>query len=50
MADGVPARLDGPRITALGNAVVPAVAKHLGHLITAHHTATYPDREETVCA
>jgi DNA (cytosine-5)-methyltransferase 1 len=46
MADGIPAgldrpRLDRPRVTALGNAVVPAVAEHLGHLITTHHATTH---------
>lgn len=39
-ADSDGTGLDGPRITALGNAVVPAVAEHLGHLITTHHAAT----------
>lgn len=38
VAHGVPPELDGPRVTALGNAVVPTVAEHIGHLIRAHHT------------
>lgn len=38
VADGIPDRLDGPRVTALGNAVVPHVAAHIGHLIQDHHT------------
>jgi DNA (cytosine-5)-methyltransferase 1 len=40
VVDGVPDRLDGPRITALGNAVVPAVTEHIGHLITTHDNAS----------
>jgi DNA (cytosine-5)-methyltransferase 1 len=32
VADGVPAGLDAARIKALGNAVVPAVAEHIGRL------------------
>jgi DNA (cytosine-5)-methyltransferase 1 len=49
VADGVPARLDGPRVTALGNAVVPAVAELIGHHITAHATRAghpIPNRKE----
>lgn len=34
VADGVPGRLDGARRHALGNAVVPQVAQHIGRLIT----------------
>ena len=49
VADGLPARVDQPRtsrrdrsrldahrVTALGNAVVPAVAEYLGHHLTTH--------------
>ncbi|MEU7788391.1 DNA (cytosine-5-)-methyltransferase [Amycolatopsis sp. NPDC049159] len=39
VADGVPAELDGPRITALGNAVVPAVTERIGRLILAHYAS-----------
>jgi DNA (cytosine-5)-methyltransferase 1 len=35
VADGVPGRLDGARRHALGNAVVPQVAEHIGRLIMA---------------
>lgn len=54
-ADGVPTRLDrtGPddarRITGLGNAVVPAVGEHVGHLLMAgihHHHARDGHRDE----
>ncbi len=38
--DGVPAGLDTARIRALGNAVVPAAAEHIGNLIYPHVTAT----------
>lgn len=36
VADGLPDRLEQARVTALGNAVVPQVAEHLGHLINTH--------------
>jgi DNA (cytosine-5)-methyltransferase 1 len=38
--DGVPAGLDAARIHALGNAVVPAAAEHIGRLIYPHITAS----------
>lgn len=34
VADGVPDQLEPSRVRALGNAVVPAVAEHIGRLIT----------------
>ncbi len=34
--DGIPAGLDAARTTALGNAVVPAAAEHIGRLIHPH--------------
>jgi DNA (cytosine-5)-methyltransferase 1 len=33
VAHGIPSGLDGPRLRALGNAVVPQVAEHIGRLI-----------------
>lgn len=43
VAHGVPRGLDGARITALGNAVVPQVAAHLGYLLTTHHAHTHAE-------
>lgn len=37
VADGIPDPLEPARVTALGNAVVPAVAEHLGRIILDHH-------------
>ncbi|GLW91883.1 DNA cytosine methyltransferase [Actinokineospora globicatena] len=37
VAHGVPIRLVRDAIHAYGNAVVPTVAEHIGHLITTHH-------------
>jgi DNA (cytosine-5)-methyltransferase 1 len=36
VAHGVPGRVD--RVTALGNAVLPGVAEHVGRLVVEHHT------------
>lgn len=41
VADGIPDRLEPARVRALGNAVVPAVAEHIGRMIT-----TQPATEE----
>lgn len=34
MAHGVPEELDRARVRALGNAIVPDIAEHIGRLIT----------------
>lgn len=39
MAHGIPDPLEPHRVRALGNAVVPAVAQHIGHLIHPYITA-----------
>ncbi|WP_245266978.1 hypothetical protein [Saccharomonospora piscinae] len=39
MAHGLSKRLVAPALHALGNAVVPHLAEHIGHLITTHHHA-----------
>jgi len=36
MADGLPDPVESSRVTALGNAVVPAVAEFFGHMIAEH--------------
>ena len=36
VAHGLPGRVD--RVTALGNAVVPAVGEHIGRIVIDHHT------------
>ncbi|SES20587.1 hypothetical protein [Actinokineospora terrae] len=33
VADGLPPGLDAARVTALGNAVIPAIAEHIGRLV-----------------
>jgi DNA (cytosine-5)-methyltransferase 1 len=42
VADGIPDPLEPARVTALGNAVVPVVAEHIGRLIHTDLTTT-PD-------
>jgi len=34
MAHGIPEELDRARVRALGNAIVPDIAEHIGRLIT----------------
>jgi len=46
VADGLPNRLEPARITALGNAVVPAVAEHIGRLILDDHCAHTSSRAD----
>jgi DNA (cytosine-5)-methyltransferase 1 len=48
--DGVPAGLDAARVTACGNAVVPAAARYIGRLIAADLTTTRPPRPAPVAA
>jgi hypothetical protein len=47
LAHGIPRRLVRDPIRALGNAVVPAVAEHIAHLITGHNPAHDPSPKGT---